>query len=258
VRVCVRVFMRACLCPSLFVCVCVRACAYIFFVCVRVCVCLCVRFFMRACVCVCACVHVYGCVCACVCVCVRVCVYACVCACGCTCVSLCAWVCMCMHVYVCVSMCACEYVCVSVCVCVPNGRIPGCGACWKTFVFFFKLCIDLQNFPWCVTSNWSLWNNPPCVLGKWMICSCSSWIWGPLSLKCRKAECWPLSRSCYTAIHFHKWTQMTFAKCHGRNVSLLWKLSGIRTEIQRNNETNSQFVPQDFLKITEFQWVMDS
>jgi hypothetical protein len=54
-------------------------------VCLRACVCVCMRVFacVRACVCVCVCVRVRACVCACVRVCVSVCARACVCVCVC-------------------------------------------------------------------------------------------------------------------------------------------------------------------------------
>jgi hypothetical protein len=77
-------------------------------VCVRVCVCACVR--AGVCVCVCVCVRV--------CVCPYVCVRVCVCACVCVGARTCVRACMCVFVRVCVTGSASASASVSICVCV--------------------------------------------------------------------------------------------------------------------------------------------
>jgi hypothetical protein len=79
--VCVRSFVRACVCVRVCACVCVRAHAR-----ARVCVC------VGVCVCVCVCVRARARVCVCVSVCVYACMYAYVC------IYICICVCMCMFI----------------------------------------------------------------------------------------------------------------------------------------------------------------
>jgi len=81
-----------------------RSVLCVYYVCVRVCLCICVI--------VCVCVRVCLCICVIVCVCVRVC--SCMCVIVCVCVRVCS--CICVIVCVCVRVCSC--MCVIVCKCV--------------------------------------------------------------------------------------------------------------------------------------------
>ena len=79
---------------------------FYFFVCVSMCVHLCVE--------MCMCIHV----CACVCLCTWMCV--------CLCICICACVCLCVNVYVCI----CVYTCVFVCVCTRAHTCTCASFCW--------------------------------------------------------------------------------------------------------------------------------
>ena len=95
--------------------------------------------------CLCLCVPLCVCagVCLCVCLCVSVCIYVSMCVCVCVYVGVCAYVCVCTYVHVCVNGCVggsvCIFLCVqihlSLCICLYSFHVHACGSHSKTTVF---------------------------------------------------------------------------------------------------------------------------